>query len=87
MTMSENRFGWSEDRGFYGKSEVPIGFKTQPTDLELGIRKEVLDVLIELKKDSKYIFSPCQNEEAFEYMKKIDTIKDRLKLLWGNTNE
>lgn len=77
--MCNNRYGWSVNRGFYGKSEMPIGMKTQPTDLELRIRKEAMDAVAEMMDK---LHSP---EVSITRMRTLAyTINDRLNLLWGS---
>ena len=57
------------------KELTPVVFTTQPTDLELRIRKEVMADL------DKMI--ACEADEEEYYKNILLRIKDRLNLLWG----
>ena len=75
---NENRYGWSKEKGYYGESQMPPGLKHKPSDLELKIRKEVIEatdaLVIEIFKES----SSLKMQELSEF------IQDRLHLLWGD---
>lgn len=70
--------GWNKGKGFHGDIRVGASQlnKSQPSDLELRIRKEVMDDV------NKMIEYEADKEEYHKSI--LLRIKDRLKLLWGS---
>lgn len=62
----------------YGESQMTPGFKTQPSELEIRIRKEVMELLDETVCDVGLLSIHSDTSTN-----KLKTIKDRLNLLWG----
>lgn len=73
-----NTVGWSEDKGFFGDIQTKAKqIKIQPSELELRIRKEVMAAVDDLIKDE---------EPDTHYLNLLNTIKDRLNLLWSDSD-
>ena len=61
------------------KELAPVIFTTQPTDLELRIRKDVMDAMEELKSFE----DEFEDETEIYFNNLLNKVIDRLKLLWG----
>jgi hypothetical protein len=61
------------------KNMNPVIFTTQPTDLELRIRKDVMDAMEELKSFE----DEFEDETEIYFNNLLNKVIGRLKLLWG----
>ena len=76
-----NTVGWTKDKGFYGDiRKKSKQLKGQPSDLELKIRKEVMDAVDELVTETNQEYSTTKAQSLAEI------IQDRLNLLWGEND-
>ena len=73
--------GWNKDKGFHGDIRVGANQlnKIQPSDLELRIRKDVMDAMEELKSFE----DEFEDETEIYFNNLLNKVIDRLKLLWG----
>lgn len=62
-----------------GNVTLEPGWETKPSDLELSIRKDVMDAMEELKSFE----DEFEDETEIYFNNLLNKVIDRLKLLWG----
>lgn len=75
-----NTVGWNKDKGFFGDIQTKAKqIKVQPSELDLRIRKEVLDAVERIWNEMERTIQG----QPLDILEDMKIIKDRLNLLWG----